>query len=111
MGIFKEDGLIEINVCNTDGSWSTISTQPGKSLMEAVTDKGLDMSASCGGDCACATCHVHIAPEWYNKLPAPDSEEIDMLEYAKNSIETSRLACQIKLESSMSGLKAVIIGG
>ena len=38
-------------------------------VMEIIRDWGLDIRAECGGACACATCHVHVAPDWTGELP------------------------------------------
>ena len=44
--------------------------------MELIRLHGLPIEAICGGACACATCHVHVAPEWAERLhPARDDEE------------------------------------
>ena len=36
--------------------------------------------AECGGDLSCATCHVYVAPEWYDRLEPPIGNEEDLLE-------------------------------
>ena len=73
--------------------------------------RGLDRSveAICGGMCSCATCHVYIDGAWASKLPAPMSDETDMLKdlttYRKGS---SRLSCQVQLGEALDGLKVTI---
>ena len=40
-----------------------VSVQSGLSLMRAAVDNGVPgIDADCGGECACATCHVYVDP-------------------------------------------------
>jgi len=73
--------------------------------MEAAkrfTIPGID--GDCGGACACATCHVYVAPEWFDRLPPMDELEHDMLDFAYDVQPTSRLSCQIKVDGNLDGL-------
>lgn len=75
-------------------------------VMEAALDNmvpGID--ADCGGQCACATCHVFISGDWATKIPAMDDMEETMLELAEGVTEFSRLACQIPMTDSLDGIK------
>ena len=76
------------------------------SVMEGAVNNGIDgIVAECGGGCACATCHVFVAPEWYAKLPPADEMENDMLACTvTESTEHSRLSCQIKVTEALDGL-------
>lgn len=60
--------------------------------------------AECGGACCCATCHVHLDPDWLTKVPEMKDDERDMLEFADDVDEFSRLSCQLKLTEAMDGL-------
>jgi len=60
--------------------------------------------AECGGACSCATCHVHVAAEWVDKLPPMDDLEQEMLDFAENVNDMSRLSCQLKITQEMDGL-------
>jgi len=60
--------------------------------------------AQCGGACACATCHVYVAPEWWKRLPVADEMEAAMLENVWEPRPTSRLSCQITVSDAMDGL-------
>ena len=75
------------------------------SVMELAVEndvKGID--ADCGGVCSCATCHVHIAPEYMDKLAPPSEIEKDMLEFDDNANEFSRLACQLNISEVLDGI-------
>lgn len=88
-----------------DGSEATVDASKGLSVMQAGVNNGVTgIVAECGGACSCATCHVHVDPAWYGKLPPPQSIEQDMLEFAVGRDETSRLSCQIKITDEMDGL-------
>ena len=59
-----------------------IEGNDGWTVMEALRDAGLPITAECGGACACATCHVYVEDGWYEKLRPPSPEETDMLDMA-----------------------------
>ena len=64
--------------------------------MEAIRDNGFDeLLALCGGCCSCATCHVHVDPEFFGKLPPISEDEDDLLDSSGDRDEYSRLGCQI----------------
>ncbi|WP_108811871.1 2Fe-2S iron-sulfur cluster-binding protein [Sphingorhabdus sp. Alg231-15] len=83
-----------------------VVAENGASVMETALDHlvpGID--ADCGGQCACATCHVFINGEWAAKIPTRDETEETMLELAEGVTEFSRLACQIPMSDELDGLK------
>ena len=77
----------------------------GWSVMEgAVKNLIPGIDADCGGACACATCHVHVDPQWSAKLPPKQDMEETMLDFAQELEPTSRLSCQIKVTAELDGL-------
>ena len=82
----------------------------GLSLMEISKQNGVTgVVGECGGAAACGTCHLYVDPDWLDRLPEPDSIELDMLEMLEDTRrDNSRLGCQIKLSQSLSGLKATV---
>ncbi|MEO7383505.1 MAG: 2Fe-2S ferredoxin, partial [Novosphingobium sp.] len=62
------------------------------------------------GQMACSTCHVIVAPEWFDKLPPASEDEEDMLDLAADVARTSRLSCQITLTAELNGLEVRIPG-
>ena len=88
----------------------------GTTLMEASKDfskiKIYEITADCGGSCACGTCHVIIDERWIDKI-APINEnyaELDILEFDKQYKKgLSRLACQIHLTKEHDGLIAHLL--
>ena len=98
-----------IHVTGRDGEEKAVSVDSGMSVMEAIRDNGFDeLLALCGGCCSCATCHVHVDPDWKAKLPAMSEDEDDLLESSDHRNEFSRLSCQIELSDDLEGLKVRI---
>ena len=88
-----------------DGRASTVTVPPGTTLMRAAVDNNVaGIDGDCGGQCACATCHVFVRPEWEGKTGARTAVEDDMLNFAAELRENSRLACQITLTAEHDGL-------
>ena len=80
----------------------------GDTMLRAAQAAGLPLEGTCEGQMACSTCHVVIDPEWFDRLEAASEEEEDMLDLAAGVRRTSRLSCQIVLDSAMEGLTASI---
>ena len=96
-------------VTNREGGTGEIDVEDGLTVMEAIRDNGFDeLLALCGGCCSCATCHVHIDPEFSDKLPTMSEDEDDLLESSDHRTDTSRLSCQIPLTAELDGLKVTI---
>ena len=96
-------------VTTRSGETSTIDTIDGLTVMEAIRDNGFDeLLALCGGCCSCATCHVHVDPEFFGKLPPISEDEDDLLDSSGDRDEYSRLGCQIPFTADLDGLKVRI---
>ncbi len=92
-----------------DGDRREIDVPVGVTLMEAARQQGVPgIVAQCGGACACATCHVYVAPAWTAKLEPPEEMEEGMLESAWEPSATSRLSCQIHLTRKLDGLEVTV---
>ena len=88
-----------------DGKEHSYEGEAGMTLMEVAiknTVPGID--ADCGGACACATCHVYVRPDWIEKTGKAEQMEEDMLDFAFDVRENSRLSCQIKISDDLDGL-------
>jgi 2Fe-2S ferredoxin len=96
-------------VTDRDGVHHLLPGVNGFRLMEIMRECGLDIPATCGGACLCGTCHVLVAPEWMNRLPAPRPEEDAMLDQLVSLTPSSRLACQIIWNSAtLDGLRVTL---
>lgn len=80
----------------------------GLSILEIAHQHGIDLEGACEGSLACATCHVILEEEIYNKLDKPEEAEEDMLDLAFGLTHTSRLGCQIILTKELDGMKVIL---
>ncbi|MFQ5624308.1 MAG: 2Fe-2S iron-sulfur cluster-binding protein [Paracoccaceae bacterium] len=89
-----------------NGTRHDVDVPSGLTVMEGARDNNIPgIEADCGGACACSTCHVYIADEWVDRLPAKDDMEMDMLDFAWQPDEVrSRLTCQVKVTDALDGL-------
>ena len=88
-----------------DGTETTVEAKEGMSVMQTAVNNGVDgIVAECGGACSCATCHVYVDQEWFDKLPEAQSMEKEMLDFVMSPQPTSRLSCQIKVTAELDGL-------
>ena len=88
-----------------DGTRQEVEGQNGMTVMEAAVKNmvpGID--ADCGGACACATCHVYVEAEWMEQVGPRNEMEEDMLDFAFDVRDNSRLSCQIKISDALDGL-------
>ena len=79
----------------------------GLSVMRGAVDNNVPgIDADCGGECACATCHVYVQEPWLTQLgpPEPGSQEASMLSFAAVAQPNSRLSCQLKMTEALDGL-------
>lgn len=63
------------------------------SLLDIAEGAGVPINHSCGGVCACSTCHVYVTQGLESCSSATDDEE-DMLDSAPAVTAESRLSCQ-----------------
>ena len=88
-----------------DNETHTADVQNGLSVMEGAVQNDIPgIDADCGGGMACATCHVYIKEEWWDKLPNKEDGEEDMLDMAYEPNKFSRLSCQIIVSDELDGL-------
>ena len=97
-----------VRVIDRDGIERELEAPSGATLMEPLRDMDDGVAAICGGMCSCATCHVYVDAEWVAKLPAPMSDESDMLGDLVSRRANSRLSCQIVLNDALAGMKVSI---
>jgi len=96
-------------VVDRAGEEQTLEVQGGRSLMESLRDAGFsELVAMCGGCCSCATCHVHIDPDWLEAVGSPGADENDLLDGSNHRQLNSRLSCQIRFNTSLDGLRLTI---
>ena len=97
--------MAKITYITDDNQNHTIEVQNGLSVMEGAVQNDIPgIDADCGGSMACATCHVYVKEDWFNKLPEKAIGEDDMLDQAYEPKKNSRLSCQIIVSDDLDGL-------
>ena len=87
----------------------TVEVANGLSVMEGAVQNDIPgIDADCGGGMACATCHVYVKEEWFDKLPKKEDGEEDMLDMAYEPNKFSRLSCQLLVSDELNGLTVSI---
>ena len=95
----------KITYIESSGNKKTIEVEKGLSVMEGAVQNNIPgIDADCGGGMACATCHVYVKEEWFNKLPKTEDAEQDMIDMAFEPKKNSRLSCQIIVTDELDGL-------
>ena len=89
-----------------NGNSKAIEVENGLTVMEGAIQNDIPgIDADCGGSMACATCHVYVAENWFNKLDKAQDAEQDMLDMAYEPKKNSRLSCQIIISNELDGLE------
>ena len=95
----------KITYIDSSGNKKTIEVAKGLSVMEGAIQNNIPgIDADCGGGMACATCHVYVKEEWFNKLPKAEDGEQDMIDMAFEPKKNSRLSCQLIVSDELDGL-------
>tara|TARA_Y100000748_G_scaffold261913_1_gene230168 strand:+ start:93 stop:413 length:321 start_codon:yes stop_codon:yes gene_type:complete len=95
----------KITYIDFKGNEKTIDVDNGLSVMEGAIQNNIPgIDADCGGGMACATCHVYVKEEWFNKIDKPEDGEVDMIDMAFEPKKNSRLSCQIIVKDELDGL-------
>jgi ferredoxin, 2Fe-2S len=97
--------MAKITYIENNGNSHTIEIQNGLTVMEGAVQNDIPgIDADCGGGMACATCHVYVKEEWFDKLPKKEDGEEDMLDMAYEPNQFSRLSCQVIVSNEIDGL-------
>lgn len=95
----------QITFVSSDGERRTVAADIGASVMATAVGNGVPgIDAECGGACACATCHVVVEADWFDRLPEIGDGEREMLQFAVAPQPHSRLSCQITVTEAIDGL-------
>ena len=80
-----------------------------KTLLEFLKENHITIKSNCEGNGVCGKCHISFDKETYAKFNDITETELDVLDLSINNTPTSRLACQVKLQSILDGAKIKII--
>jgi 2Fe-2S ferredoxin len=97
--------MAKITYIEHNGKSHTVEVKNGLSVMEGAVQNNIPgIDADCGGSMACATCHVYVKEEWFDKVNIKSEGEDDMLDQAYEPNKHSRLSCQISVSDDIDGL-------
>ena len=95
----------KITYIDLKGNSKTIEVDNGLTVMEGAVQNNIPgIDADCGGGMACATCHVYVQEDWFNKISKKEDGEEDMLDMAFEPKKNSRLSCQLIVSDELDGL-------
>ena len=88
--------MSKITYIESSGKSHTVDVKNGLTVMEGAIQNDIPgIDADCGGGMSCATCHVYVKENWFDKMPKKEDGEDDMLDMAFEPNKFSRLSCQI----------------
>ena len=97
--------MAKITYIEFSGKSHTVDVENGLTVMEGAVQNDIPgIDADCGGAMACATCHVYVKEDWFNKVPSKTEGEDDMLDQAYEPKKNSRLSCQLIISDELDGL-------
>jgi 2Fe-2S ferredoxin len=98
-----------LTIVTRAGEAHEVEGRAGWSVMENIREHGFDeLLALCGGCLSCATCHVHVDPDWTDRLKPMSRDEDDLLDTSDHRVATSRLSCQLLFARELDGLRLQI---
>ncbi len=97
--------MTKIIFIGANGERNEVDAENGATIMEVAIKNSIPgIIGECGGACTCATCHVYIDKDWLEKAGDPSVCEEDMLDFAFDVRDESRLSCQIKISDELDGI-------
>lgn len=92
-----------------DGTRHEVEVPDGTSLMQAAISYMVPgIEGDCGGLCACATCHVYIRSPWRERCADQQELESNILDFAYDVDDDSRLSCQIEMSPDLDGIEVYL---
>ncbi len=83
----------------------SIPAAPGQSVLAAMQAAQARIQTVCKGRGMCGACRVLVDEADFSRLAPPSASEARLLRYLKQGTANNRLACQIILDESLSGLR------
>lgn len=99
-----------VRFLDAGGGVSEVDAPTGARLLDVAQGDGQPLEGTCGGEMACATCHVVIAPPDFARVPPASAEEEDLLDLVRGAVRTSRLACQVTVAAEWESLTVTVPG-
>ena len=98
--------MAKITYIENNGKSHTVEVAEGLTVMEGAVQNNIPgIDADCGGGMACATCHVYVKDEWFDRINKKSEGADDMIDQAYEPTKNSRLSCQIQVSREIDGLE------
>ena len=98
--------MAKITYIENNGKSHSVDVADGLTVMEGAVQNNIPgIDADCGGGMACATCHVYVKDEWFDKINKKSEGEDDRIDQAYEPKKNSRLSCQILVSPEIDGLE------
>lgn len=75
----------------------TVEAKVGESVLQVALRAQIPMEHACGGFASCGTCHIKVKTGMAG-LSLKSSDEQNILKYESKASDSSRLACQTKVQ-------------
>lgn len=102
--------MTEVRFVGRDGGITSVSGSAGDRLLDVAQAAGQPLEGTCEGQMACSTCHIIVDPADFARLPPAGDDEEALLDMTAHATRTSRLACQIVLDSALDPLTVRVPG-
>lgn len=83
-----QSATVPITFVDPIGKEHEVQAEIGKHLLDVAHDNNIELEGACGGELACATCHLIFEQDIYDTLPEKLDEEDDMLDLAYELTDT-----------------------
>ena len=83
----------------------SVEVPAGTTLLDAALFNGIEMEHACGGNAACASCHVLVDKGWDNLSEMLAMEEFRLDKCRGGPTSRSRLGCQAEILGDVTLLK------
>ena len=102
--------MVKIIVIDRQKKKHILDIEEGKTIRDSIEEKiKPENYGICGGTCTCATCHLYVNTEDFDKIEKKEEEEIKTLEIrGYKPQKNSRLACQIKVKPEYENIEVSI---
>ena len=75
--------MAKVTYIENNGKSHTVEVVEGLTVMEGAVQNNIPgIDADCGGGMACATCHVYVKDEWFDKINKKSEGEDYMIDQA-----------------------------
>ena len=102
---------MKLRIHDHEGALVELTDVAAPTLMHAIRDSGLNLTAQCGGSASCGTCHVYVDDVWTARITPAGGIEDSMLDVVEERRDCSRLSCQIALTKDLDGLTVTLAPG